>query len=87
MAYIRKFLVTPNPTDGEFDATIELGEAMDVTLYMYTANSHLPLEERHLTGAKWYKEHFSVSLVSGTYFLRLVTPNPRIYSVAKIVVK
>ena len=87
VAYIRKFLVTPNPTDGEFDATIELGEAMDVTLYMYTANSHLPLEERHLTGAKWYKEHFSVSLVSGTYFLRLVTPNPRIYSVAKIVVK
>ncbi len=87
VAYIRKFLVTPNPTDGEFDATIELGEAMNVTLYMYTANSHLPLEERHLTGAKWYKEHFSVSLVSGTYFLRLVTPNPRIYSVAKIVVK
>jgi len=87
VAYIQKFLVTPNPTNGEFDATIELGEAMDVSLYMYTSNSSLPLDVRHLTGEKWYKEHFSVSLVSGTYFLRLVTPNPRIYSVAKIVVK
>jgi hypothetical protein len=86
-AFIQQFTITPNPNSGNFEAIIKLGEAMDVKLDLYDVSTGSTINSRYLSNNDYYKENYQESLPTGSYLLRLITPDPKIHCSLKIIIK
>lgn len=72
--YIKQFVVTPNPTDGKFTATVELREAGDFKLIFYSNQGNV-ITEKEVKRQPFSTVDFDVSssVSSGMGMLQLVT--------------
>ncbi len=84
--YIKQFMVTPNPNDGRFVATVELREVGDFILILHTTQGNV-LTQQDVKGQSFAKVDFDVSSMAGkgVYVLQLVTSQG--YSTFKIVIQ
>jgi hypothetical protein len=71
--FISEFSVTPNPSNGNFNAIVKLEESSPIKLRLYALNGQLPLIEKSETGQKSYVVNFNINLAAGTYALILET--------------
>lgn len=71
--FISEFSVTPNPSNGNFNALVKLEESSPIKLRLYALNGQLPLIEKSETGQKNYVVNFNINLAAGTYALILET--------------
>lgn len=72
-SYITEFIITPNPSDGNFNAIVKLEESSPVKLRLYALTGQQPLIEKYEVGQKSYVINFNNYLASGTYALILET--------------
>ncbi|EMY3553642.1 T9SS type A sorting domain-containing protein [Flavobacterium psychrophilum] len=71
--FITEFTVTPNPSNGNFNAIVKLEESSPIKLRLYALSGQQPLIEKYETAQKSYVVDFSTSLAAGTYALILET--------------
>ncbi len=71
--FITDFLVTPNPSNGDFQAIVKLAETSPIKLRLYPINGQQPLVEKKENGQKSYVIEFNSALPTGTYALILET--------------
>ncbi len=71
--FIKDFRVTPNPSNGEFNAIINLQENSPVKLRLYSYIGQTPIVQKSDSGQKNYVIDFKVNLPAGTYVLVLET--------------
>lgn len=71
--FITEFLVTPNPSNGDFNAIVKLEEISPINLRLYALNGQQPLIQVSDSGQKSYLVNFNTQLPSGTYALILET--------------
>ena len=76
-AFLQQFLVTPNPSDGNFTVTLEFAKITEVRLVLNTLIQGIKLDERTLRGSRWYKESYQETLPSGQYVLQMITDTVR----------
>ncbi|WP_163357922.1 T9SS type A sorting domain-containing protein [Dysgonomonas sp. 25] len=83
--FIKKFIVYPNPNDGNFSAEIELCEQMNYTLYLYDGNGNL-IETKNVRNTKGTTTQFNASgKGAGVYLLRFASQ--KMNSTFKVVIK
>ncbi|RVU91576.1 T9SS C-terminal target domain-containing protein [Flavobacterium columnare] len=71
--FITEFLVTPNPSNGDFQTIVKLAESSPIKLRLYPINGQQPILEKSENGQKSYVLDFNSSLAAGTYALILET--------------
>ncbi|SPE77499.1 hypothetical protein FLACOL_01494 [Flavobacterium columnare] len=71
--FITEFLVTPNPSNGDFQTIVKLAESSPIKLRLYPINGQQPILEKSENGQKSYVLDFNSSLATGTYALILET--------------
>jgi len=71
-ALIKKFIVSPNPTKGDFKVGVEFSEKIDAVLLLIDSDSGKIIERRELSNSDWYEAPFNVSLPAGNYMIHLV---------------
>ncbi len=76
-AFLQQFLVTPNPSDGNFAVTLEFAKTTEVRLVLNNLIQGIKLEERTLRGSRWYRENYQETLPSGQYVLQMITDTVR----------
>lgn len=64
--HLKKLIVAPNPSDGNFAAEAELAESAEITFYLVNLQNGQIIEKRKRNGLKTYRENYSVSQ-SGSY--------------------
>ena len=83
--YIKQFMVTPNPNTGRFTATVELREAGDFTLALYSGQgvvvSQKAIKNQSVSSIDF---ELSVGASKGIYMLQLITAQG--YSTFKVIV-
>jgi hypothetical protein len=84
--YIQQFIVTPNPNDGRFAATVELREEGNFALLLHNAQGEV-IERKDITGQSFARLEFDVtsSVSKGVYVLQLVTTQG--YSTFKVIIQ
>lgn len=83
--FIKKFIVYPNPNDGNFSAEIELCEQMNYTLYLYDGTGNL-IETKNIRNTKGTTTRFSATgKGAGVYLLRFVSQ--KMNSTFKVIIK
>jgi hypothetical protein len=72
--YIKQFIVTPNPGNGNFAATVELREVGNFSLILYATQGNV-IARRDITNRVYTREEFELASVlgSGVYMLQLIT--------------
>lgn len=81
--HLNKLTVFPNPSDGQFDAKVELNEVADITFYLVNIRNGQIIEKRDRKGLKTYQEAYNVSQ-AGVYCIYAVSRGER--KVFKLVV-
>ena len=71
--FITEFTVTPNPSNGNFNAIVKLEESSPIKLRLYALSGQQPLIEKYETNQKSYVVAFNANLPAGTYALILET--------------
>lgn len=71
-ALIKKFIVSPNPTKGDFKVGVEFSEKVDAVLLLIDSDSGEIIERRELSNSDWYEAPFNVSMPAGNYMIHLV---------------
>jgi hypothetical protein len=71
-ALIKKFIVSPNPTKGDFKVGVEFSEKIDAVLLLIDSDSGKIIERRELSNSDWYEAPFNVSMPAGNYMIHLV---------------
>lgn len=75
---IKSFTISPNPSDGNFYATVELREVSDINLVMFSIVSSAKIDERSEHSLKDYSVGYNLSnLNSGVYLLILKVGSER----------
>ena len=83
--FLKRFIVYPNPNDGNFTVEVELREPADYQLLLFNENGLL-LESKEIQNREWEETQFSNnSLGAGTYFLRFVSKEYA--SIFKVIIK
>lgn len=84
--YIKQFMVSPNPNNGKFTATIELREIGDVTLSLLTPQGTV-LTTENIKQQSFIRKEFDVTgqVGNGMYVLQLVTAQG--YSTFKVAIQ
>jgi len=59
--HLNKLSAFPNPSDGQFNAKVELNEVADVTFYLVDIRNGKIIEQRNRKGLKVYQESYNVS--------------------------
>ncbi|NDW11008.1 T9SS type A sorting domain-containing protein [Dysgonomonas sp. 520] len=71
--FLKRFIVSPNPNNGEFRVIVELREQADYQLYLFDMSGKL-VERKEIKGGINEATLFSrTGVASGTYFLRFVS--------------
>ncbi|WP_417443575.1 T9SS type A sorting domain-containing protein [Joostella sp.] len=83
--FLKKFMVYPNPSDGNFQVEIELEESADVALRIISLLTADVSSTRTMNNKNNYLESYNTALASGTYILLLETPKGN--EVRRIVIK
>jgi hypothetical protein len=83
--YIKQFMVTPNPNTGRFTATVELREAGDFTLSLYSGQG-VVVSQKQVTNQAVSTVDFELAggASRGIYVLQLITAQG--YSTFKVVI-
>ncbi len=69
---IKSFMVTPNPTDGRFNVSIELRKPYDAIIDIYSVNEGIKIDKRKVLGEKSYSVSYSLTnLNPGVYVVIL----------------
>jgi hypothetical protein len=71
--FINDFIVTPNPSDGNFKALVNLESNSPINLRLFSYNGQYTLIQKKDSGKKNYAVDFNVKLASGVYVLVLET--------------
>ncbi|MDR2407451.1 MAG: T9SS type A sorting domain-containing protein [Bacteroidales bacterium] len=83
--FLKRFIVVPNPNDGNFDAIIELREAAEFRLVLYDMSGTI-VETTPTYNAISQTVHFNRSVISaGTYLLKFISS--KTVSVFKIIIQ
>jgi hypothetical protein len=72
-SFINDFIVTPNPSDGNFEVLVNLENDSPIGLRLFAYNGQNILVEKKESGKKNYVVDFNVKLASGMYVLVLET--------------
>ncbi|MCX2682001.1 T9SS type A sorting domain-containing protein [Galbibacter sp. EGI 63066] len=83
--FIKKFMVYPNPTNGNFSVEIELSEVADLSLRMISLLTAEVSDKRSLINRDNYLEDYQVVLPPGTYIILLETPKGN--EVRRVIIK
>ena len=83
--FVNKFMIHPNPNDGNFTVEIELSETADVALRLISLLTANVSDTRTMINKNSYLESYSVALASGAYILLLETPKGN--EVRRIIIK
>jgi len=84
-AFLKKFIVSPNPSNGNFEVTIEFSEVTDVVLSIVDVNTGKLMNKRSLKGNHWYKQAYTPFLPQGHYIVYLHTHKAQ--SAFKLIIK
>ncbi|WP_309609433.1 T9SS type A sorting domain-containing protein [Flavobacterium sp.] len=71
--FIKDFIVTPNPSNGQFTTVVNLQEISPVKLRLFSYSGQTAIIQKSEAGKKNYVVDFNVALPSGTYVLVLET--------------
>jgi hypothetical protein len=71
--FIKDFIITPNPSNGKFDAVVNLQDQSPVKLRLYSYVGQTAIIQKSGSGQKNYVIDFDVNLPAGTYVLVLET--------------
>ncbi|MDJ1472544.1 T9SS type A sorting domain-containing protein [Xanthocytophaga flava] len=73
--YIKQFMVSPNPSNGKFTATVELKEKADFTLVLYSSQGQV-IAQKDIRNQSFSETVFeeTPAIQTGIYLLQLVTP-------------
>jgi predicted RNase H-like HicB family nuclease len=71
--FITDFIITPNPSDGNFKAIINLEDNSPVSLRLFSYNGQYSLVQKKESGKKNYSVDFDANLATGMYVLVLET--------------
>jgi hypothetical protein len=71
--FIKDFIVTPNPSTGQFNAIVNLQEISPIKLRLYSYSGQTSIVQKSEVGQKNYVVDFNVNLAAGTYVLVLET--------------
>jgi hypothetical protein len=71
--FIKDFIVTPNPSNGQFSAIVNLQQINPIKLRLYSYSGQTAIIQKSEAGQKNYVVDFNLSLASGTYVLVLET--------------
>jgi hypothetical protein len=71
--FIKDFIITPNPSNGKFNAIINLQDKSTVKLRLYSYIGQTAIIQKSESGQKNYVVDFNVNLPVGTYVLVLET--------------
>jgi hypothetical protein len=72
-SFINDFIVTPNPSDGNFEVLVNLENDSPIGLRLFAYNGQNTLVEKKESGKKNYVVGFNVKLATGVYVLVLET--------------
>lgn len=72
--FLKKFLVHPNPSRGNFTVEIQLSEVADLSLRMINLLTANISDTRLLINSDSYSESYNVTVAAGVYILLLETP-------------
>lgn len=73
IAFINDFIVSPNPSNGNFKVLVNLENESPVNLRLFASNGQSSLLQKKEAGEKKYLFDFDVTLSSGIYILVLET--------------
>jgi hypothetical protein len=84
--YIKRFMVSPNPNDGRFTATVELRESADFKLILYSGQAN-PIMAKTIQKQSFSQVDFQLPAPGGRgiYLLQLITAQGN--SIYKVVVQ
>ena len=71
--FITDFILTPNPSDGNFKAIINMEESSPVNLRLFSYNGQYSLIQKKESGKKNYSIDFNAKLAAGVYVVVLET--------------
>lgn len=71
--FITDFILTPNPSDGNFKAIINMEESGPVNLRLFSYNGQYSLIQKKESGKKNYSIDFNAKLAAGVYVIVLET--------------
>ncbi|MCV9931829.1 T9SS type A sorting domain-containing protein [Flavobacterium sp. LS1R47] len=71
--FITDFIVTPNPSDGNFKTIINMEDIGPVNLRLFSYNGQYSLIQKKESGKKSYSIDFNVKLAAGIYVIVLET--------------
>ena len=78
-AYIKRFMVSSNPNDGNFKVWLEFSEKAEGNLYLINTEAAQLLDTRSFNDSSWYEFSYSNQFVPGVYILKLVTKKAQAY--------
>ncbi len=82
--FLKRFVVSPNPSDGNFTASVELREPSDYRLLLFTENGIL-IDSKEIRKKDREETLFRNELSTGVYYLRFVANEHA--SVFKLIIK
>ncbi|MDR0864226.1 MAG: T9SS type A sorting domain-containing protein [Candidatus Symbiothrix sp.] len=83
--FLKRFVVSPNPNAGNFEALVELREPADYKLYLYDSNGK-QIEVKEIKNRQYEWTAFNLSgITSGIYYLKFVSKETS--SVFKIIIQ
>ena len=71
--FIVDFIVTPNPSNGNFKALVTLENNSDINLRLFSTTGQNTMIQKKESGKKKYEIDFATTLESGMYVLVLET--------------
>jgi hypothetical protein len=82
--FLKRFVVSPNPSDGNFTASVELREPSDYRLLLFNENGIL-IDSKEIRNKDKEETLFCNELITGIYYLRFVANEHA--SVFKLIIK
>ncbi len=83
--FVSEFIIAPNPTTGQFKATITLQKEAAISLRIYSLNAYAVIDDKKLQNEKEYEVDYNLNLSAGMYLLLLETPKGS--KIHKIIIK